>query len=353
MLRLNRRLQAESTAPDAVAAGCEEAAVVGRARRRPARGGRPAGAHRGLDGRRRNLATVPGAGEFGPHRRVLWQSAKRGWSRRSPRRRRARVHRRRRNLESRQLDGRAVNELVLADVGAKLAAAPESEALQALVAEAEQVQRSRDGTKPFSWNVWFEGRDDRFRRSAHTDCCSGRPDGGATWQIMVRSGRQPTARGPVFDPSRRGRDALHRGRRRDRAPARPEHPALARPSRRDHAGSLFGVADLGEAVAGPRPARQCVPAASTAGRAGLEVDASACPRLSWAARPPGTAPVVAGGPDGWAARARHRHGGVSFEAGAWPACRPRERPGRRCGRRAPRGHRTSPVRWSSHRTAPR
>jgi len=79
----------------------------------------------------------------------------------------------------RQLDGRAVNELVLADVRAKLAAAPESEALQALVAEAERSVESGPD-KPLL-DVWFENETTGYVVGAY-GLLLRTNDAGATWQ---------------------------------------------------------------------------------------------------------------------------------------------------------------------------
>ena len=55
---------------------------------------------------------------------------------------------------TKQLDGRAVNDIILADIKAKLAADPGSTRLQGLEAEAERNQQAGPD-KPFL-DVWFE-----------------------------------------------------------------------------------------------------------------------------------------------------------------------------------------------------
>jgi photosystem II stability/assembly factor-like uncharacterized protein len=144
---------------------------------------------------------------------------------------------------TKQLDGRAVNDLILADLETKLATDPESSELQALVAEAERY-KEQGPDKPFL-DVWFENESHGFVVGAYNLILE-TTDGGRTWQswfdrvanprFMNLNSIRPAAgglyiageAGVVFrlDPVARHFDAV---------------PV-------DYAGSLFGVADAGDAV---------------------------------------------------------------------------------------------------------
>lgn len=144
---------------------------------------------------------------------------------------------------TKQLDGRAVNDLILADVQAKLAASPESPELQALVAEAERF-KEQGPDKPFL-DVWFENESHGFVVGAYNLILE-TTDGGRTWQswfdrvtnprFMTLYSIRPAA-GGLFIAGEAG--VVFRldpvARRFDAVPV-------------DYAGSLFGVADAGDAV---------------------------------------------------------------------------------------------------------
>jgi len=78
-----------------------------------------------------------------------------------------------------QLDGRNVNELVLADIRSKLAAQPESTLLQGLAAEAER-NKELGPDKPFL-DVWFENDSIGYVVGAYGLLLK-TEDGGRTWQ---------------------------------------------------------------------------------------------------------------------------------------------------------------------------
>lgn len=80
---------------------------------------------------------------------------------------------------AKQLDGRAVNDLVLADIAAKLAAEPQSSRLQSLHAEAERY-REQGPDKPFL-DVWFESASTGYVVGAY-GLLLRTTDGGRTWQ---------------------------------------------------------------------------------------------------------------------------------------------------------------------------
>lgn len=138
----------------------------------------------------------------------------------------------------RQLDGRAVNDLVLADIRAKLAAEPESSRLQALLAEAER-SREQGPDKPFL-DVWFESNSTGFVVGAY-GLLLRTTDGGRTWQswfdradnprLMNLYSIRPVGGTPFI--AGEGGTVL----RLDPAAAR----FVAVPV--DYAGSLFGVID--------------------------------------------------------------------------------------------------------------
>jgi len=80
---------------------------------------------------------------------------------------------------TRQLDGRGVNKLVLADVRQKLALNPESTYLQGLAAEAER-NKEFGPDKPFL-DVWFENETTGYVVGAY-NLLLATTDGGKTWQ---------------------------------------------------------------------------------------------------------------------------------------------------------------------------
>ena len=144
---------------------------------------------------------------------------------------------------TRQLDGRAVNELILADVRAKLAADPQSAALQTLVAEAERSVASGPD-KPFL-DVWFESETTGYVVGAYGLLLK-TTDGGATWQSWFDRADNPRlmnlysirpAGGALYIAGEGG-TVLKLDPDTQRFVAVPV----------DYAGSLFGVAGLGDAV---------------------------------------------------------------------------------------------------------
>lgn len=144
---------------------------------------------------------------------------------------------------TRQLDGREVNALILADVTAKLAANPQSSELQALVAEAER-STEQGPDKPFL-DVWFENETTGYVVGAYNLLLK-TSDGGATWQswfdrtdnprLMNLNAIRPAASGLYI--AGEGGTVLRLDPATQRFVAVPV----------DYAGSLFGVADLGDAV---------------------------------------------------------------------------------------------------------
>jgi photosystem II stability/assembly factor-like uncharacterized protein len=144
---------------------------------------------------------------------------------------------------SRQLDGRAVNELVLADVKAKLAADPESAQLQALVAEAERS--AAEGPDKPLLDVWFENETTGYVVGAYGLLLK-TTDGGATWQSWFDRADNPRfmnlysirPAGGALYVAGEGGTVLKLDPASQRFAAVPV----------DYAGSLFGIADLGDAV---------------------------------------------------------------------------------------------------------
>lgn len=144
---------------------------------------------------------------------------------------------------AKQLDGRAVNQLILDDVKAKLAADPASEALQALVAEAERYQEEGPD-KPFL-DVWFADENHGFVVGAYNLILE-TTDGGKTWQSWFDRVANPRfmnlysirpAAGGLYISGEGGVVFRHdaANRRFDAVPV-------------DYAGSLFAVVDAGDAV---------------------------------------------------------------------------------------------------------
>ena len=89
---------------------------------------------------------------------------------------------------TKQLDGRVVNDLVLADLQAKLTANPASAELQALVAEAERY-KAQGPDKPFL-DVWFENDTHGFVVGAYGLLLE-TSDGGQTWQSWFDRAENP------------------------------------------------------------------------------------------------------------------------------------------------------------------
>ncbi len=142
-----------------------------------------------------------------------------------------------------QLDGRVVNDLILADLQVKLATNPESTELQALVAEAERY-KSQGPDKPFL-DVWFEDDAHGFVVGAYGLMLE-TSDGGQTWQSWFDRAENPRfmnlysirpAAGSVY-VSGEGGTVLKLDPVARRFVAVPV----------DYAGSLFGVVDAGDAV---------------------------------------------------------------------------------------------------------
>jgi photosystem II stability/assembly factor-like uncharacterized protein len=144
---------------------------------------------------------------------------------------------------TKQLDGRAVNALVLADLKTKLAANPQSTLLQGLTAEAERnVEAGAD--KPFL-DVWFENDTTGWVVGAY-NLLLRTTDGGQTWESWYDRTENPRlmnlyairpAAGHLFIAGEGGTVL-----RLDAAVGR----FVAVPV--DYAGSLFGIADTGDAV---------------------------------------------------------------------------------------------------------
>ena len=144
---------------------------------------------------------------------------------------------------TKQLDGRVAADITLKDLQAKASANPESEELQALLAEAQRnVDMGPD--KPFL-DVWFENETTGFVVGAY-NLIYRTTDGGKTWtswfdrvpnpQFMSLYSIRPVA-GEVYMSGEQGTFF-----RLDRAAERFDaHPV-------DYQGSLFGVVDAGDAV---------------------------------------------------------------------------------------------------------
>jgi photosystem II stability/assembly factor-like uncharacterized protein len=144
---------------------------------------------------------------------------------------------------TKQLDGRAVNELILAGAKERLAASPESAELQALVAEAERY-KEQGPDKPFL-DVWFENETTGYVVGAY-NLLLATTDGGATWQSWFDRADNPRfmslysirpAAGGLYIAGEAG-IVLKLDPAAGRFVAVPV----------DYAGSLFGVLDAGDAV---------------------------------------------------------------------------------------------------------
>ena len=144
---------------------------------------------------------------------------------------------------TRQLDGRAVNDLILNDVKGKLAASPESEELKTLVAEAERY-KEEGPDKPFL-DVWFEDENHGFVVGAYNLILE-TADGGKTWQSWFDRVANPRfmnlysirpAAGGLYISGEGGVVFRHDAANRhfNAVPV-------------DYAGSLFAVVDAGDAV---------------------------------------------------------------------------------------------------------
>jgi len=142
-----------------------------------------------------------------------------------------------------QLDGRAVNELVLTDIQAKLAAEPESTLLQGLATEAER-NKEQGPDKPFL-DVWFESDTTGYVVGAYGLLLK-TTDGGQTWQSWFDRADNPRlmnlyairpAAGNLYIAGEGG-TVLRLDSQTQRFVATPV----------DYAGSMFGIADTGEAV---------------------------------------------------------------------------------------------------------
>jgi photosystem II stability/assembly factor-like uncharacterized protein len=144
---------------------------------------------------------------------------------------------------TKQLDGRTVNDLILADVKAKLAAQPDSAELQALATEAER-SKEVGPDKPFL-DVWFENDTTGYVVGAYNLLLK-TSDGGKTWQSWFDRTHNP--RFMSFYSIRPAAGELYLAgeagtvQRLDRATERFVSVPV------DYAGSLFGIADAGSAV---------------------------------------------------------------------------------------------------------
>jgi photosystem II stability/assembly factor-like uncharacterized protein len=142
-----------------------------------------------------------------------------------------------------QLDGRAVNDLILADVRAKLAASPDSAGLQALAAEAERNQE-HGPDKPFL-DVWFEDELHGYVVGAY-NLLLATADGGKTWESWFDRIENPRFMNLyAIRPAAGGVYIVGEG-----GTVQKLDP-LARRFRSvsvDYAGSFFGIADAGDAV---------------------------------------------------------------------------------------------------------
>lgn len=144
---------------------------------------------------------------------------------------------------TKQLDGRAVNALIVSDVEATLAANPQSTLLQGLAAEARRnVEAGAD--KPFL-DVWFENATTGWVVGAY-NLLLRTTDGGRTWESWYDRTDNPRlmnlyavrpAAGHLFIAGEGGTVL-----RLDGAAGR----FVAVPV--DYAGSMFGIADTGDAV---------------------------------------------------------------------------------------------------------
>ena len=123
---------------------------------------------------------------------------------------------------TKQLDGRAVNELILADVKAKLAASPESIELQALVAEAER-SREQGPDKPFL-DVWFENEMHGYVVGAYGLLLE-TTDGGQTWESWFDRAENPRFMN-LYAIRPDGGRPLHCRRGRDGPEARSGRPPI-------------------------------------------------------------------------------------------------------------------------------
>jgi photosystem II stability/assembly factor-like uncharacterized protein len=144
---------------------------------------------------------------------------------------------------TKKLDGRVVNDLILKDVSAKLAANPGSEELKALVAEAERYQEEGPD-KPFL-DVWFESESHGFVVGAYNLILE-TSDGGATWQSWFD--RVPNPRFMNLYSIRPAAGGLFIAGEAGVAfrldPAAMHFDAVPV----DYGGSLFTVVDAGDAV---------------------------------------------------------------------------------------------------------
>jgi len=144
---------------------------------------------------------------------------------------------------TKQLDGRMVNDLVLADIQAKLAASPESAVLQNLAAEAER-NKEQGADKPFL-DVWFESDTTGYVVGAYGLLLK-TTDGGRTWgswfdradnpRLMNLYSIRPAA-GALYVAGEGG-TVLKLDPVAQRFVAVPV----------DYAGSMFGIVDAGNAV---------------------------------------------------------------------------------------------------------
>jgi photosystem II stability/assembly factor-like uncharacterized protein len=144
---------------------------------------------------------------------------------------------------AKQLDGRAVNELILADVKAKLAVDPQSPELLALVAEAERYSE-QGPDKPFL-DVWFENETHGFVVGAYNLLLE-TTDGGQTWASWFDRAENPRfmnlysirpAAGGLYIAGEGGTVL-----KLDPVARRFVSVSV------DYGGSLFGIADAGDAV---------------------------------------------------------------------------------------------------------
>lgn len=144
---------------------------------------------------------------------------------------------------SKQLDGRAVNDLVLADIQAKLAADPESEQLQHLAAEAER-NKELGADKPFL-DVWFENDTTGYVVGAYGLLLK-TTDAGRTWQSWFD--RQDNPRLMNLYSIRPAAGALYVAG--EGGTVLKLDPVAQRfvAAPLDYTGSMFGVADAGDAV---------------------------------------------------------------------------------------------------------
>jgi photosystem II stability/assembly factor-like uncharacterized protein len=144
---------------------------------------------------------------------------------------------------TKQLDGRAVNDLIVAATKERLAASPDSAELQALVAEAQRYQE-QGPDKPFL-DVWFENDTKGYVVGAY-NLLLVTHDGGKTWQSWFDRTENPRfmnlysirpASGSLYIAGEAG-TVLKLDAQAGRFVAVPV----------DYAGSLFGVVDAGDAV---------------------------------------------------------------------------------------------------------